>query len=69
MISEIDHNSGQVKMEASYEKDFNDIYKVYDKTIISGNSGASPIDLSKLKLEYAKLPNIPPVHDYIDIGN
>ncbi len=69
MLSEIDHNSGQVIMEASFEKDFNNIYKVYDKTIISGNSGASPIDLSSLKLEYAKLPKIPPVHDYVDIGN
>lgn len=68
MLEEIDHISGKVKMEASYEKDFKNIYKVYDKTIISGNSGASPIDLSNLKLQYAKLPNIPPVHDYIDLG-
>ncbi|MEM9545255.1 MAG: hypothetical protein AAGA77_04745 [Bacteroidota bacterium] len=68
MIAEMDQNSGKVKKETTFEKDFNNIYKVYDKTIISGHSGASPIDLTSLKLEYRKLPNIPPVHDYIEMG-
>jgi hypothetical protein len=58
-----------VKNESSFEKDFNDIYNVYGKTIISGTSGASPIDLSTLKLDYKKPANIPPVHDYVEMGD
>ena len=68
MLTEIDHASGAVVMETSFEKNFTEIYKVYDKTIVSGHSGASPIDLANLKLEYQKPANIPPVHDYVDMG-
>jgi len=69
MLSEIDHKSGEIKMDATFKKDFNEIYKVYDKTIISGHSGASPIDLSTLILDYQKPANIPPVHDYVEMGD
>ena len=69
MIAEIDHSTGTIKLESSYEKDFNTIYKVYDKTILSGHRGSSPIDLSTLKLEYSKPANIPPVQDYIELGD
>ena len=69
LIAEIDHTSGDVNNESTFDKDFDEIYNVFGKTIISGQNGASPIDLSTLKLEYNKPANMPPVHDYVEMGD
>jgi outer membrane protein assembly factor BamB len=67
-LIEIDE-SGKVRKSVSFKKEFNDIYYVYGKTILSGPSGSSPVDLKTLKFEYPKLPNIPPIDDYIEFGD
>lgn len=69
MLAEIDHKSGDVKKKVSFGISFNDIYKINDKTIISGRKGACPIDLSTFKLEFKKPANTPPVHAVVDIGD
>lgn len=69
VLAEIDHNTGDIIREARFEKSFDALNKVYDKVILSGKSGAIPINMETLKLEYKILPDIPPVHDYVENDN
>lgn len=68
-IAEINTSYGTVIRSASFPYKFNDIYEVFGKTIISGSSGASPIDLKSLNFEYPDIPNIPRVYDYVEFGD
>lgn len=68
-IAEVDTTSGLIVNSASYLASLSDIYSVFGKTIVSGPSGASPINLNTLEFDYPTIPKIPRVYDYVEFGN
>ena len=68
-LAEINLNSAKIARDVSFEEDMNEIRKVHDKTVINGNSWASPINLETFELQYPRLPDIPAIHDYVELDN
>jgi len=67
-LMEIDPQTGGIINTSIFKNAFYQLYKVYDKVILSGPSGISPVNLEKLTLEHVILSKIPRVHDYVEVG-
>lgn len=66
-LCELNAASGKILADTTFDYSLSELYKLYDKVIIGGRSGASPINLSTLQMEYVKPSKIPTVHDYLEL--
>ncbi|MEM9545254.1 MAG: hypothetical protein AAGA77_04740 [Bacteroidota bacterium] len=67
-LIEVDPKTGVMIRTTNFDYSFTDMYRVYEKVILSGRSGLSPIDLETLELEFKTLADIPRVQDYVETG-
>lgn len=68
-IFEIDQKNGSIIKEKTNKIGFREIYKLFDKTFISGYKGTNEFNPETLSLVYSNTPSISHVSDYMVEGD
>lgn len=69
ILAQINPKNGEILRSTEFKSGYEEIYQVHQKTIVSKGSKANIIDLANFKLLYSKDIRIPPVNDYIEMGD